>query len=51
MSQIIRSPEYLDLELHLMNEHSISASETMQLEDLGLQIRHALLHANEKETN
>jgi hypothetical protein len=40
----IHSPEYLSLELHLINEHNISASETTELEDLGLEIKHGLLH-------
>lgn len=49
-SRPIRSPEALPLELHLLNEHEGQyAEDLMQLEDLGLEMRHALLHVDGAE--
>jgi hypothetical protein len=44
-----RSPEALPLELHLLNKHGLSADQATALNDNALEMRHALLHADEAE--
>lgn len=43
----IRSPGALPLELHLISpRHNVGSDDSMALEDLGLEMRHTLLHAD-----
>jgi hypothetical protein len=41
----MRSPEMMALAVHLRDEHSQDFAEVLELTDEGLEIRHAILHA------